>query len=349
MARRLTACFELVTPAFASGADPQRAELRVEAVIGQLRRWWWAQAPLDPSFKSDDPAAFANALFGAAGTDNGKTGQGAFLVMLSRSDLAPNTPCMTLRKLFGPAWHEDRTWLWAQPPRFFDVEFLLRPRRPVTKGTDDVSLVAGLRRALILWGLLGGIGAGQRRGFGSVRLVKLCEECATTPLWSAPGTKDEFVRTLSDLLPNMGMKSGPYQFGSFGGGAPAASIWMAELANCNNGKAALYTLQQHLSALRDYLDSTGALVRVGWPPRKQYAINVLSHQSNAEGRNPSRFHFHVAQLDSSMALVLSVLPREDHYRADRAAWIVGKATTPESLVKRLGMKRVLPCPSGAAP
>jgi CRISPR type III-B/RAMP module RAMP protein Cmr1 len=70
-ARLLTARFELVTPAFASGARPEdSAELRVEAIIGQLRRWWWAQAPLDTcngGFNVNKAKAFADALFGAAG------------------------------------------------------------------------------------------------------------------------------------------------------------------------------------------------------------------------------------------------------------------------------------------
>jgi hypothetical protein len=355
LARSLAARFELVTPAFASGARPEdSAELRVEAIVGQLRRWWWAQAPLDTcngGFNVNKAKAFADTLFGAAGTDDpgsSANGQGAFLITLRESSVAPVAKGVELEYLFGPLWGKRKQWLWttsaARP--VFEVSFLMRPKRP--DGHHDKALTDGLFQALALWGLLGGLGAGQRRGFGSVQLIKLCDSDDPTGS-SSPGTKDEFVTRLKDHLPRFGLGSGPHSFGSFGVGAPSAAIWMTEPLQSANGLDALQTVQKHLSSLRDELDAAGTLTRVGTPPRKQYPINLMSDQSNPQQRKPSPFHFHVARIGSSLAIVLSVLPRVGNYPQNRAAWIIGQAATPKSLVERLGMQRVVPRDSRAPP
>jgi hypothetical protein len=350
-ARSLTACFELVTPAFASGALPKEfAELRVEAIVGQLRRWWWAQAPLRPhngGFVLDKAEAFADALFGAAGTDdsgpNAKKGQGAFLNTLRKSSVVPGDKLAELKVLFGPLWGNRDQWLWKSSPTasalpHFEVSFLMRPKRP--EGHDDEALVNGLSRALKLWGLLGGLGAGQRRGFGSVRLKELSDNGDPARTWSVPGTKDDFVAMLEEFLPAMGSGLGPHSFGSFGAGAPSASIWMTEMPNCSDGLHALGCIQSALLSVWGQLPNKGKM---------KFPIDLMSNQFNPRQREPSPFHFHVAPIGSSMAIVLSILPRVGNYPQDRVDWIVGQGATHKSLVQRLGMQRVLPPDDGPTP
>lgn len=336
----LSARFELVTPAFASGAQPQVcAELRVEAIIGQLRRWWWAQAPLDAAFDGPEAANFADTLFGAAGSEDGAAGgkgQGAFLITLRQSSVVAMNRANGLRELFGPLWSRRSQWLWtnsnnARPG--FTVDFLVRPSKLRGSKHDDRSLIRGLRRALSLWGLLGGMGAGQRRGFGSVQLMELKVPADDEPNWSFPSSPTEYVTRIVSILPTpIASRGGPHAFGSFADkGTPPASVWMAGLPNCADGKAALQSIQTALVALKS-----------GVAPREPTTISVLSNQFNPNPRKPSPFHFHVARVGTSMCVVLSVLQRAGGYPANRADWITGRDPTGNSLVQRVGMTRVLP-------
>jgi hypothetical protein len=357
--RSLTACFELVTPAFASGALPEKfAELRVEAIVGQLRRWWWAQAPLhtcNGGFDLDKAKAFADALFGAAGSDesgsNAKKGQGAFLITLCKSSVVPRKKSAGLEDLFGPLWGNRDQWLWKSSPTasalpHFEVSFLMRPKRPERDKFNDEDLVEGLFRALALWGLLGGLGAAQRRGFGSVRLTKIADKgdnCGPTQTWSAPDTKDEFVARLEERLPAMGSGTGPFDFGAFGAateGTPKAAIWMAEVPNCNDGPHALGCIQSALLSVWGHLPNKGKM---------KFPIDLMSIQSEGGGRSPSRFHFHVSQFGSSIAVILSVLPVNAPNLADYGEVAAERNADVRRLVDQLGMQRVLPPDSGPTP
>lgn len=342
--RSIEARFELVTPAFASGARPeQTAELRAEAIVGQLRRWWWAQAPLAFSagerFEHGKAEAFADVLFGSAGSDDASAGkgQGAFLIALGESRVAPDNPSR-LRDLFGPLWKDRPKWLWSASANIqptFTVSFLLRPAK-ARSPEQDAALVDGLRRAIVLWGLLGGLGAGQRRGFGSVQLIEVRMEGQGGVAWQAPGSAKDFAAKVASELPAaVGSCGVPQGFGSFAAnGTPPASVWIAELPNAQDGIAGLEHIQTQLKALQSSLGAGAAANR---------ALDLLSDQTDPRHRRPSPFHFHIARIGASMAVVLSVLPRQGGYPQDRTDWIVGQNNGGvPSLVQRLNMSKILP-------
>jgi hypothetical protein len=354
LAHSISARFELVTPGFASGARPEDfAELRTEAMIGQLRRWWWAQAVLDEAFQGPKgfdvgkATTFADVLFGAAGSEDGAsdgTGQGAFLIMLRESTVAPMSKSTGLEDLFGPLWRRRSQWLWTAPPNTrpsFTVAFMLRPSRIRTSKHNDASLTLGLRRALALWGLLGGMGAGQRRGFGSVQLVEMTVAGGDEPSWMPPRTIAEYLARLAETLPGqLGSRGTPQEFGSFAAaGTPPASMWIAQLPNCGDGKAALDTIVLQLRNLKTDIVSNQPTLTIN------NIIDLFSNQGNPRQRKPSPFHLHVARIDSSIGLILSVLPRADCYPPARAAWITGEAQAVMSLAERLHMTQVAPPPT----
>jgi len=192
----ITATFKLSTPAFIAGADnKQKAELRLPSVLGVLRFWWRALAWSATAGESEVQARlkklreWEGELFGAAASGDGKGGQGRFIARLvpPLPKAAPNPYERYLHKepsrqqwtqggwlkgsgrdyLAGQGL-EGRSYLPAAQSTF-TVVFLRRPRL----AEDHPEGAPRLEAAIQTMGLLGGIGARARRGFGSLRLVRL--------------------------------------------------------------------------------------------------------------------------------------------------------------------------------
>lgn len=179
---QIEARYRIVTPLFAGGADPIQPRLQAASFRGVWRFWWRALAW---SHFGGDLQAIRTAeaqWFGAAGPGPERAGRG----------------CVVIRQC---GWTEDRPGVWSPPParQVPGVSYLgygviaggagvgrqaLRPGagfevwievRPPRRGSDaaDPKQSALLLRALQAIGLLGGLGARVRRGFGSVVLESL--------------------------------------------------------------------------------------------------------------------------------------------------------------------------------
>ncbi len=197
---RLNARFRIVTPCFL-GPDERRAELRLASLKGALRFWWRSLAPWGP-----DPGAMERmrereeALFGSP-----RRGQGRILLALQEM-----RPPGSMRK--GEILKDRRP---AGPgTRYLGYGLMKtegkdagRLRRPCLKAPCEFVLrLAAFDRealrevlpALQILGLLGGLGARSRKGYGSLNLEELAGDLKTG--WRPLRDVDDYQRRLARIL-----------------------------------------------------------------------------------------------------------------------------------------------------
>lgn len=170
--RKIVARFELTTPSFLGGMESTLSGFRGPSLRGVLRFWW--RALMFSRFQQDLSALQEkeSELFGSSA---GGTGRVQFL------------PVQALTKPHPLSWdevtnHRDGLTYLAyginqrqalSAPIAFDLPLVIRHG-----GEDSVN------EALILMGMLGGVGARSRRGWGSLSLQRIEEDGQRT--WTAP-------------------------------------------------------------------------------------------------------------------------------------------------------------------
>ncbi len=225
----ITATFKLSTPAFIAGANNKdHADLRLPSVLGVLRFWWRALAWSATAGEGEEQARlnklreWEGELFGAAASADGKGGQGRFVARLLEHPVETRQSRPPENYIGGYARSSFLNGhLWKQ--NGFGLVYLqgLGLTERVNQRNQDtrVSLPAGttfgleLRSrddlswrpdegkapsiidALEVMGLMGGIGARSRRGFGSLSLIGL--EGASVEI---PMDRKTYVRRLKYIL-----------------------------------------------------------------------------------------------------------------------------------------------------
>lgn len=296
---RLRASFQLNTPAFVGGTSAaDEAELRIEPIVGQLRRWWWARAPIRPNFFNDQGAfqlrsaqECAGLIFGSSEENDAGRKQGKFLIKIAHSTCesvkkATVFQDQNIEHLFGPLWSDRKHVLWSTKDDehpIFELDFFCSP------ANDDPRLVDELVSSLCLWGLLGGIGSGARRGFGSVQLLQLtgpninvkCPETESeyrAMILRVLGLADGNVRPLPNTLHDQ-------SFGAFTQGSViSAAVRAVAIPDAKNGIESLSWIARALKTNKH-------------APRGARAISVFSQPANS-GRVPSPYHQHVGLIAS---------------------------------------------------
>lgn len=179
---RLTADFEVLTPMFLGGADPNRAELRAPSLKGAMRFWYRA---LDPHFHDHEPL-----IFGTAGSGGGEgAGQSLLIVRCHEGDRAgermtfadakpeqfnqgsgrqTTNGLVYLGYPFGMGNNKARSAF--VPGARFSVEVICRRAWKGDEGAADRPLQAALASVWAL-GHLGALGSRARRGFGALALT----------------------------------------------------------------------------------------------------------------------------------------------------------------------------------
>lgn len=201
--------FAMTTPLFCGGADPARAELRIPSFKGVLRFWWRALAWSRCDGDLGKIRECEDRLFGSS-----TTGQSRVLIHLLPSQFAPRTldagKILTLYRgsvvghgvrYFGYGLMEayrsrmrntqdgQLTRSCLLPP--FEFTVMLRG----ADLTDDER--KSLQDALIALGTMGGLGARNRRGYGSLVLEELRLDGRTT--WTAPLTMTDLSKCILQL------------------------------------------------------------------------------------------------------------------------------------------------------
>lgn len=204
--KHLHAAYSLVTPMFLGGADPKAAEVgfRLPSFKGALRFWWRALAWSEVVEEAGDVAPALRLLhrresdlFGSAAGEDTRGGQSR--VLLSAHWKPGRTvPAGEVRAPAAGSPEDGLAYLMGQG---------LRGRRAVDGGELQVFVTfrpgtgeegrQGVERALLLLGLLGGLGSRARRGFGSLAMESL-EGHRLLDL-AVPRTLDDLRETLAGL------------------------------------------------------------------------------------------------------------------------------------------------------
>jgi len=176
----ITAKFAIPTPMFLGDAHQKSSSIRPPSVKGALRFWWralvwestFARAKGDCAQALKNLHADETRVFGSAVEDQ-KGGQGIFLLSVDNSLIDKNTfskPQNGHQYLLGQGlWSPGKGGSLNRDPLgtgTFTLKVLFKPN---SKIEDQRSLT----QAILLWGLLGGLGSRARKGFGSVAIQSI--------------------------------------------------------------------------------------------------------------------------------------------------------------------------------
>ena len=183
MPTEIEATYRVVTPLFCAGADQQRAELRLASFKGVLRFWWRALAWSRLEGNLNAIHEHEDWLFGSAGG-----GQSRLSMHLSVDAEPEAEGADSVLEVGGNVVGEGARYLGygvmeafpsrqrgtsagqlirpcIRPP----IDFTIRMRgRDLTKGPSR-----HLQNALLAVGVLGGMGARSRKGYGSLAIQSL--------------------------------------------------------------------------------------------------------------------------------------------------------------------------------
>lgn len=202
----INASFEIVTPMFIGGAQFGLVELRPPSIKGALRFWWRAMqwgGCLQATGQNESAALRLlhqqeAVLFGAAAKADTRQGQGLFFIKLKlrdESSLQQTWPSQNINDGagylgYGLVATNKQPHRQAINPCVFDLTLVLK------EGISPLQVLQ-LQHALQLWGLLGGLGARARRGFGSVNLVDLGGQSVVFK------NQEDYGNAIKELLANI--------------------------------------------------------------------------------------------------------------------------------------------------
>ena len=213
--------YRVVTPLFCAGADRRQAEIRLPSFKGVLRFWWRALAWSRYGGDLQKIQEHEGALFGCSGS-----GQSRVSMRLS---LTSAPPVVRERKVltishanesvvgegarylgygvmaaFGNRKRGTSTGELARPclraPFDFSVHMRLRQHGLCEKEREEQ--LTSLQGALIGLGLLGGMGAKSRKGYGSLVIRSLLVDGANQ--WLPPQSVHDLRHNINTLRRNCG-------------------------------------------------------------------------------------------------------------------------------------------------
>lgn len=291
MPHRIAATFEVTTPLFLGGANPaHKAELRAPSVKGALRFWWRALAWSRYNGNLECIRKKEACLFGAGG-DRPSAGRQSSFGLRARWLSKPSCSF----KLDGSRTGQSREGVsylgygleggggqnklarpcYGHGGRF---ELELRSRRP------GAEVAPSIVEALTIFGLLGGLGARSRRGWGSVTLLTL--DCRDAP--QEPSTLEDYKWRLAERL-SSSSKAGEPPFSAFSRNT--------RLVVLEGGDDPLQTLNMLGHRFKDFRRENKSCM-FGLPHRL--------HRVNEE-RRASPLLFHVHNIGGKYAIALTFL------------------------------------------
>jgi len=142
---------EVITPLFMAGADGRKPELRPSEFKGMMRFWWRAAKAMDDISELRRKEA---KIFGGTGEGEGKS---KILIRLFWKQKSEGE--------FKPIYYKNFKLQAYAPGSTFYTTFM--------SNSNEIRLSKNL---FLLSVILGGLGKRSRRGFGSVRIIKMNNE-----------------------------------------------------------------------------------------------------------------------------------------------------------------------------
>ncbi len=215
----ITATYKIITPMFIGDAEQKATWISPMSFKGALRFWWralaWGRIRSQPEYNSDELALkrlhHEEALLFGSSADNPnkkddknspKTyGRGAIKIQVIADELKTSDKQLkgkvhdklkhyTASKYLGYGvinYHGELERDCINEGKTFKVKVIV----------DNSSEIENLKDALILMGLLGGLGSKARKGYGSINLVKLEGKGIN---WQSPKDFDDYQGMLKTLV-----------------------------------------------------------------------------------------------------------------------------------------------------
>ena len=206
----ITARYRVTTPMFCGGADPKMAELRLPSFKGVMRFWWRALAWSQMGGNLQEIKAEEDRLFGSA--SGGQSQVSMWLDRVPATRTVPVDHVLRVGSGKGQAVGEGARYLgygvmetFSSRKKGKDAGQLIRPClgggftftvRMRLRNSKDVGQ---LKDALILLGLVGGMGAKSRKGYGSLVLESLHVDGREE--WRSRRSIDELAEHIGGLRP----------------------------------------------------------------------------------------------------------------------------------------------------
>jgi len=282
--RKIEAKFKIVTPLFMSGADQRKAELRVPSIKGALRFWWRALAL--GRLGSVDKVREAEAkLFGSSDQAVGQS-----KVLLNLTEKPKPKQKETMQKWRPNDWmnyvgygiidDSPKKRDYFKPGSEFKLELVLK--NGVTTGDEE-----SICNALKALGLIGGLGAHSRNGWGSLSLANLTN-------WDAPSDLSGYRREISSLLSHGKSVTGLPEYTAF------STRTRIELGTPRNS---LEVIHQYLAEkYRDYVKSI--------KPKEHRKAFGLPRKPDLGTRRTSPVFLHVHCIGNEYVPVVSFFPAQ---------------------------------------
>ena len=209
---------ELITPGFIGSADPHTPGIDPKSIKSALRQWWRAlNSGHIPHQATPNQLADLKALHQTEmrlfGEEAKKDAQGQGMVQVVLRKVSAKTPGQTaplpstppgITYLLGQGLYDHKAGVTrkALAPCAFTLDIILYHPKLPAPATDDVKQVLN---ALLAFGMLGGLGSRQNRGFGSVALRSLAitsqpENAPQISLPDIPTNADKYRALLSELF-----------------------------------------------------------------------------------------------------------------------------------------------------
>lgn len=295
--KTIEATYRIVTPMFCAGADQSGAELRLPSFKGALRFWWrslaWRRGMRNAAQLREAEAR----LFGSSD-------QGRSRILLR---------CMEELSKVSIESHngfDSNTWQGYIGYGIGDRRPGRRQHRIAPGSTWTIQLlgtdlspeeIESVRSALIALGLLGGLGARSRKGWGSLTLVRLAEDGedeGSGSAWRVPTTYEELRLALESLFHTDDRDTDlpPWT-------AITSRSSFAIGPACKDANAAhQYLAERYRRAIRSITCKV---------EREQFGLPRGRAGKNADCRRASPVFLHVHQADDNEAIpVAAVLPAD---------------------------------------
>ncbi len=225
MTTEIEATYRVVTPMFCAGAEPEHAELRLPSFKGVLRFWWralaWSRLRGDLTKIREGEAE----LFGSS--SGGQSRVSLRLEVATPAEVVAKDTVLSISAEDQRTVGEGARYLGYGVMEAFArrgtqggqlARACLRPPFEFTVRAHGrflgEDMVETLEQALIAVGVVGGMGARSRRGYGSMSLRSLSVNQVAR--WTEPGSLDEFRDRFRMLKRNDGANGMP-EFTAFFG------------------------------------------------------------------------------------------------------------------------------------
>lgn len=282
--KRIDKTYKIITPMFIGDAKQELTNLRPPSIKGALR-FWWRALNWGKFFKGDIAQALRDLheqegkLFGQAAREGVEAGQASFLLQLSEQP-----------KLIDQ--NKEKDWPQNQTGSGYLGYGLMKDNKQahregfkentkfslslIFKPNTSTENINSIKETLEVWGLLGGLGARSRRGFGSISdLSNLL-------------TEEEYINKINTLLAKYKHITDNPPYTAFSKKASFKIISSESTARHAHQKAG-YLYKEY---------------RLDLETRERIGFGLPLHNKDPRRSSPLFFHIHPLKNNKFIAIVL---------------------------------------------